>query len=558
MFKIGFKEHYRVLHVNNEIGNCLVGGAGTYMNEIYRYHKSDTGFVYMNLGSHLDDFNVSDYQEKGDIVIMHKDESYKLLSLDLAVSATTTPYSGVISTSGSSSSTTVSNTSSATTKTVTSSTTPSSSKTVNQTVSVATSSNTATLSSSTTYAYGNSASNSTSKMVSSTTLPYGTLERNGGTITILTSSSTTPSVTSSSATPQVSSSSTTLPAGTLERNGGYITIYSSSSTTPSATSSSTTPQVSSSSTTLPPGTIERNGGYITILTSSSTTPNISSGDTTISTGATTTPAAPELDVNKIDYYYSSIIEEIDNQIRALAYDSALKHEDPDGAKEKLAELQAMRQQIYQKMAMHNSISASVVEDIEYEAFSFTREEEKEFDLMVQENIMEFISQEEYSWIQWLKYTPEEKKELLIELAEYVCGQLGIPIPMIEYTEVLKPAGRFIYDDSDENNIKRTIQIPAANIGNGAANGVVETLIHELRHGYQWEVIMNPNLYVVSEETIAEWENNLNPETYVGSIQEDLYRAQAVEWDAVNFAKQTDNIKLVNTDLVTYEGSWEIE
>ena len=30
------------------------------------------------------------------------------------------------------------------------------------------------------------------------------------------------------------------------------------------------------------------------------------------------------------------------------------------------------------MAMHNSISASVVEDIEYEAFSFTREEEKQF------------------------------------------------------------------------------------------------------------------------------------------------------------------------------------
>lgn len=85
MFKIGFKEHYKVLHVNNEIGNCLVGGAGTYMNEIYRYHKPDTGFVYMNLGSHLDDFDVSDYQEKGDIAIMHKDESYKLSSLDFDI-----------------------------------------------------------------------------------------------------------------------------------------------------------------------------------------------------------------------------------------------------------------------------------------------------------------------------------------------------------------------------------------------------------------------------------------------------------------------------------------
>lgn len=124
---------------------------------------------------------------------------------NLAVSATTTPYSGVISTSGSSSSTTVSNTSSATTKTVTSSTTPSSSKTVNQTVSVATSSNTATLSSSTTYAYGNSASNSTSKMVSSTTV-YAT------------SSSTTPSVTSSSTTPNASVTHNIVYNGTSNSN----------------------------------------------------------------------------------------------------------------------------------------------------------------------------------------------------------------------------------------------------------------------------------------------------------------------------------------------------
>ena len=34
MFKIGFKDKYKVIHVNNEIGSALVGGAGTYMNEM--------------------------------------------------------------------------------------------------------------------------------------------------------------------------------------------------------------------------------------------------------------------------------------------------------------------------------------------------------------------------------------------------------------------------------------------------------------------------------------------------------------------------------------------
>lgn len=82
MFKIGFKEHYRVLHINNEMGNRLVGGAGTYMNEIYKYHKSDTGFIYMNMGGHLDDFDMEEYRETGDVAIMHMDESSKLANLD--------------------------------------------------------------------------------------------------------------------------------------------------------------------------------------------------------------------------------------------------------------------------------------------------------------------------------------------------------------------------------------------------------------------------------------------------------------------------------------------
>lgn len=85
MFKIGFKERYRVLHVNNEIGNNLVGGAGTYMNEMYKYHKPDTGFAYINLGSQFDDFDIGDYQASGDIVVMHKDESYRLSELDFDI-----------------------------------------------------------------------------------------------------------------------------------------------------------------------------------------------------------------------------------------------------------------------------------------------------------------------------------------------------------------------------------------------------------------------------------------------------------------------------------------
>ncbi|MBE5887670.1 MAG: glycosyltransferase family 4 protein [Lachnospiraceae bacterium] len=78
MFNLNFSNNYRVVHINNELGNCVVGGAGTYMNELYHYRRPDTGFIYMSLGSPLDDYKVSDFMEQRDILIMNHAESYKL------------------------------------------------------------------------------------------------------------------------------------------------------------------------------------------------------------------------------------------------------------------------------------------------------------------------------------------------------------------------------------------------------------------------------------------------------------------------------------------------
>ena len=78
MFNLNFNNNYKVVHVNNELGNCIVGGAGTYMNELYQYRSSDIGFVYMSLGTLTEDYNISDFMEQKDILIMNKDEAYKL------------------------------------------------------------------------------------------------------------------------------------------------------------------------------------------------------------------------------------------------------------------------------------------------------------------------------------------------------------------------------------------------------------------------------------------------------------------------------------------------
>ena len=85
MFNLNFKNNYRVVHINNELGNCVIGGAGTYMNELYRYRMEDTGFIYMGLGEATEDYNVADFMEQKDILIMNKDEAYKIANINCEV-----------------------------------------------------------------------------------------------------------------------------------------------------------------------------------------------------------------------------------------------------------------------------------------------------------------------------------------------------------------------------------------------------------------------------------------------------------------------------------------
>lgn len=81
MFNLNFKDTYKVVHLNNELGNHVIGGAGTYMNELYKYRSSETGFIYMHLGSPLDDFKAADFLEQEDILILHREEAWKLLQI---------------------------------------------------------------------------------------------------------------------------------------------------------------------------------------------------------------------------------------------------------------------------------------------------------------------------------------------------------------------------------------------------------------------------------------------------------------------------------------------
>ena len=78
MFGLNFKDKYKVVHINNELGKHIVGGAGTYMNEIYKYKSEDMGFIYVNNESPFTDFHASEFPGQEDILVMHRDEAGRL------------------------------------------------------------------------------------------------------------------------------------------------------------------------------------------------------------------------------------------------------------------------------------------------------------------------------------------------------------------------------------------------------------------------------------------------------------------------------------------------
>ena len=87
---------------------------------------------------------------------------------------------------------------------------------------------------------------------------------------------------------------------------------------------------------------------------------------------------------------------------------------------------------------------------------------------------------------------------------------------------------------------------------------MQTLVHEMRHAYQWSAISNPGNKLVSEETIAAWADNNQPGNYKDPNKEGVapeeYYSQPVEWDAKNFAMQLNELAGI---MPVHEGSWGI-
>ncbi len=193
---------------------------------------------------------------------------------------------------------------------------------------------------------------------------------------------------------------------------------------------------------------------------------------------------------------------------------------------------------------------------------FVFESEKDITRNMQDEAFRLLDDPRFSEEKWDNASDEERKEML---NEYM--QLLIEIMGLENTRT-----PIIFDDSlkdttmgqncDNPDGTYTIKINPDYLDDPDSYELLMrlTVMHELRHSYQRQVVNNPDDYrgTVSDETIEAWRNNLQPGNYIDYDPKkdnfEEYLEQPIEYDCESFTK--DQSKLDQCDDPKYEGVWD--
>lgn len=145
----------------------------------------------------------------------------------------------------------------------------------------------------------------------------------------------------------------------------------------------------------------------------------------------------------------------------------------------------------------------------------------------------------YSEERWAAASVEERKQMLEEYMNEVAEILGIDV---------KENINFIYQAPDStgtlqgnyNDSRNMVSINTYVLEKSGSSSyhLFTTVVHEMRHAYQYAAIKNPTKYKVSKETINSWKESFR--TYQKEYNKgyEYYRKIVVEQDARAFAGQS--------------------
>lgn len=163
------------------------------------------------------------------------------------------------------------------------------------------------------------------------------------------------------------------------------------------------------------------------------------------------------------------------------------------------------------------------------------------DELMQEEIEEIFQDEDLNEAAWKKASAKEKQEIMNEILKRINRIQGTDVntKVRYFTE--QPDGAGIFTAGYYRDFGKTVHMNTFYLENFSYSAVMNTLTHEMRHGYQHAVIKNPDGFDVSESTAKAWDKNfdryISYEEKKNNYQQ--YRNQPVEADANDFADGVD-------------------
>ena len=194
----------------------------------------------------------------------------------------------------------------------------------------------------------------------------------------------------------------------------------------------------------------------------------------------------------------------------------------------------------------------------------TRDIERQNDLRMQEEIDELLKAKGYTNDKWNAMTEAEKLAALEALIPEINRILGSNIDEATVNTMHEPPdanGLITVAFYSPATNQMTINLAALNDPSLSAM-MLQTIVHETRHAYQWETVSKPGSHIVSPETQSRWDWNFQPGNYRNGIQDpdetaagivddyNAYVSQPLEYDAFSFAHNG-----LNNVTPVYPGSW---
>lgn len=188
----------------------------------------------------------------------------------------------------------------------------------------------------------------------------------------------------------------------------------------------------------------------------------------------------------------------------------------------------------------------------------TEWQEREQNLYMQREVFNLQKEDRFSRETWENASASEREQIIREYLEEVSRIMGLPTPMIVFQNMPADAQGYVtmgyYTLQDDPEGSRNITINSwmlndsnANNYDGGSYGLLQTTAHEMRHYYQQYTIQHRDQYVVTEDTMNEWQDSFDNYRSTEDFMDDFnlsqdeafqrYQDQSVERDARWFAGQ---------------------